>query len=97
MGAGENVQALVSRSLRSRVMVSCALCAVAEGEMRDGQLERALKTVQMVRKLIAEMALLVSEPNTISPNAIREAGEMLGELESRIATVEAGIGPGKSN
>ncbi|MGB7135024.1 MAG: hypothetical protein WBD46_07035 [Acidobacteriaceae bacterium] len=92
MGTSENVQALISRSLRSRVMVAYALCAVAEGEMRDGQLERALKTIQAVRKLIAEIAMLVSEPNTTAPNAIREAGEMLGELESRIASVEAAIG-----
>jgi uncharacterized membrane protein len=92
MGAGDDTQAMVSRSLRSRIMVAYALCAIAESEIQDGDLQRALKTTETVRKLIAEIALLVSDPNTISPSLIRETAEMLAELESRVVSVEAALG-----
>lgn len=92
MEAGEDAPGLVSRPLRSRVMVCYALCAVAESEIQDGNPERARKTIETVRKLIAEIAALVSEPSPISSSAIRDAGELLAELESRVASLEAGIG-----
>lgn len=97
MGADEDAQVLVSRSLRHRIMVSYALCAVAESEIRDGNPARALHTTQTVRNLMREIALLVSEPNTASPSAIREAAEMLAELEERIAGVEAVLGKENSD
>jgi hypothetical protein len=95
---GENVQAMVMGSLCHRIMVSHALCAIAESEIRDGDLGRAIKTMETVQDLIADVALLLSNPNGLSPGAIREAVELLGELDGQVASVEAAIadppGPG---
>jgi hypothetical protein len=88
-----DVQALVSRSLRNRVMVAYALCAMAEAEAHDGHLNRALQTVVAVRQLMAEIRILIGEPNTMSSSAVREAADLFAELETRIDAIEAAMGP----
>jgi hypothetical protein len=95
MGAEKNVQALVSQSLRSRIMVSFALCAVAESEIHGEEWERAVQTIATIRQLVSEINLLIIEPHPIPVSTIREAGELAAELESRIQAIEAAIGPRK--
>jgi len=89
----QDVQVLVSKSLRSRVMVAYALCAIAGDEAQDGHLNRALQTVSVVRQLMAEIRILVSEPNTLSSSAVQEAADLFAALESRSDAVEAAMGP----
>lgn len=90
---GQDVQALVSKSLRSRVMVAYALCAVAADEAQDGYLDRALQTAVEVRHLMAEIRILVGEPKTLSSSVVREAADLFAELEARIVAIEAAMGP----
>lgn len=92
MSTAQKVRLVVASSLRNRLMVCYALCAVAEGEIREGDRARALETARAIRSVMAEVALLVNGPNTLSPGAIRETAEMLAELESRIRGIEAAIG-----
>jgi hypothetical protein len=89
----QDVQALVSKSLRSRVMVTYALCAIAEDQAQHGNLKRALKTALTVRYLMAEIGILVREPVTPSSSAVREAADLFAELESRIDAIEGSMGP----
>lgn len=89
--SAENIQALASQSLRSRIMVSYALCAVAESEIHNGEIQRAEETVKRVRSLLAEALLLVSGTSVSSVSVIREAAEMLAELEDRLSKIEASI------
>lgn len=92
MSAAEKVRLLVASSVRNRIMVCYALCAVAEGEIHEGDLSRASQTTRAIRSVMAEVALLISDPNTISPGVMRETAELVAELESRILGIEAAIG-----
>ena len=94
MSSAENVQALVNQTLRNRIMVTYALCAVAEGEVYAGELQRTLRTVKAIRRLLAEINVLICGPSErVSPSSIREAGELLAELENRTQAIEASLGP----
>lgn len=74
-------------------MVSYALCAIAEDEVRNGNLKQALETVQALRKMIAGIALAVSDPTIGTPSVIRGASEMAAELDTRLQVIESTIGP----
>jgi hypothetical protein len=47
----------------------------------------------MGRQLMAEIRILVGEPNSLSPSAVQEAADLFAELESRSDAVEAAMGP----
>ena len=93
MTSADNVQALVGKSLRNRIMVTYALCAVAESQAHGGEAATTLNTLKAIRGLIGEINILMSEPNgRISASTIREAGELATELEARTQAIEAAIG-----
>ncbi len=77
MSSTESVQALIGRSLRTRIMVTYALCAVAESQAHAGETANTLNTLKAIRSMIGEINLLVSNPNgRIPASTIREAGEL---------------------
>ena len=93
MDSTENVHTLVAQSLRRRIMVTYALCAIAESDAQDGNWERAAQTVKAIRRLIAEINVLIFEPiDRIPAGTIHEAGELLAELENRTQSIEESIG-----
>jgi DNA helicase TIP49 (TBP-interacting protein) len=75
-------------------MATYALCAIAESEVYAGELDRTIITVRAIRRLIGEITVLISEPQGRIPiTTIREAGELLAEIEHRTQSIEATIGP----
>jgi site-specific recombinase XerC len=52
MSAAENAQTLVNRNVRSRIVVCYGLCAIAETEVRAGQVERAAGTASTATLLL---------------------------------------------
>jgi hypothetical protein len=74
-------------------MATYALCAIAESEVYAGQLEMCIRTVSAIRRLLAEVTVLISEPHPIPITTIREAGELLAELENRTQAIEASLEP----
>lgn len=96
MSTGENIQALISQTLRNRIMATYALCAVAESEVHAGELERACQTVKAIRRMLSDINILVCTPaDRPCSSAIHEAAEMLAELENRTQTIEQSIGPSR--
>jgi len=84
MGNTDNAKALINQTLRSRIMVTYALCAVAESEVHAGQLESSLQIVKTIRRMLSDINVLVSGPmDRLSLRTIHEAAEMLSELEIR--------------
>lgn len=77
----ENLLHLTERSIRSRVLVCYGLCAVADSEVKVGQLERATGTVHAIREVLAEINQLAVEPQNIPGGPIRDLKEMLDELD----------------
>lgn len=71
-------------------MTGYALCAIAKSHMRSGELERALKAIQAVRR-IADATVLLGESHQHS--AARETLNMLPNLEDRIQAVETALPP----
>ncbi len=93
MGSTESTQALINQSLRSRIMATYALCAVAEDEIHASQLERPLQTVKAIRRMLSDINVLVyGSPNRLCASTIHEAAEMLAELENRTQAIEVAIG-----
>jgi len=80
-------------SLKPRIMTGYALCAIAESQIRAGELERALKSIRAIREMVAEMTALLNEPHQHFHSAIREAKDTLADLETRIKAVEAALPP----
>jgi hypothetical protein len=78
-------------ALRSRIMRSHALCAVAESEIHSGHMERALRTVRSLRGLMAEIAPLIDQPHSAFDS--RDASDLLAELETRLRAIEGAIPP----
>jgi hypothetical protein len=94
MGSTENVQALINQALRGRIMATYALCAVAEGEVYAGQLERTVQTVKAIRRMLSDINVLVCGPSDrLCISTIHEAAEMLADLENRTQAIEQAIGP----
>lgn len=87
----ENILALVSKSLRHRLMLCRALCSIAETEVRDGESDRALQTMRSLRKRLAEVTVLISEPQPLPIRAASESAALLAELESRASALEAAL------
>lgn len=84
---------LAGSSLKTRIMTGFAVCAIAESHVRAGELERALKSIRVIREMIAEMTGLLDAPQQYSHSAIREARDTLVDLETRIQAVEAALPP----
>ena len=94
MGSSENVQAIINQSLRSRIMATYALCAVAEDEIHAGKSDRTLQTVKALRRMLSDINVLVCGPtDRLSLSVIHEAADMLAELENRTQAIEQAIGP----
>jgi hypothetical protein len=94
MGGAGNVQALINQTLRSRILATYALCAVAEDEINAGQFNKTLQTVKAIRRMISDINVLACGPiDRPSLSDINEAADMLAELENRIQTIEQTIGP----
>lgn len=93
MGSTENVQVLISQSLRSRFMATFALCAIAEDDVHTGRLERTIHTVKAIRRMLSDINVLVCGPDRLYAGTLHEAAEMLAELENRTQAIEQAIGP----
>jgi hypothetical protein len=93
MSSAESVRALVAKSLTNRIMVCYALCAIAEGELNDGDRDSTGQTLKAVRQLLVEITILVGGPEATSRNTIRGAIELLSELESLAQRIETAIRP----
>lgn len=94
MGSTENVQAQINQAVRSRIMATYALCAIAEDEVYAGQLERTVQTVKAIRRMLSDINVLVCGPrDRLCVSTIHEAAEMLAELENRTQAIEQAIGP----
>ena len=92
MDRTENVHTLVAQSLRSRIMVTYALCAIADSDVYGGNWERAGQTVKAIRRLIAEIDVLIFEQTgRIPASTIHEAGDLLAELENRTQSIEESL------
>ena len=92
MDSAEKVQCLLGVAMRSRIMISFAQCSVAERHLRTGREDDAVKTIGTIRDHIQQINVLLDGPQIPSSTAIREAAEMVAELETRFAKVEASIG-----
>jgi hypothetical protein len=94
MGSTENVLVLINQSLRSRIMATYALCAIAEDEINAGQLDRTLQMVKAIRRMLSDINVLVCGPTErLSLSVIHEAADMLAELENRTQAIEQAVGP----
>jgi hypothetical protein len=88
----ENPRMRLEASVKNRIMTGYALCALAESHLHEGERERASNTVAAIRKRMADVTLLLGGGNLMGAIAIREATELLADLEDRVAKVEAAIG-----
>lgn len=79
-----------AESLRRRIMVAHALCATAEAEIRRGRKELALQSVADIRRIVAEMSLLVSQPS-LAPGEARELSDLLATLQDRVHKTATGL------
>ena len=93
MGRTESAHALITQSLKSRIMATYALCAIAEDDLNAGQLGKTPQTVQAIRRLLSDINVLICEPDHLCASTIQEAAEMLAELENRTQAIEQAIGP----
>jgi ATP/maltotriose-dependent transcriptional regulator MalT len=89
MNVPVNMQRLLGQSLRSRVMSCHALCAIAESDVGAGQLDRAVKTVQSIRRLLGEISALTTEPDRISSTTALQLSGLLLERDGRTTKIEA--------
>ena len=79
--AAENIQALAEKTLRSRIMVCYGLCAIAESEVHAKQIARATGTVEAIRRILADINLLATDPLALSETPVRNLKEMLDDLD----------------
>ena len=76
-------------AIRSRIMTSHALCAIAESEVHAGEMKMATGTISNTRKLIREIDALIGTGMSVS--AAHELAELLRELDHRLRNIEAAI------
>jgi hypothetical protein len=76
-------------AIRSRVMVSHALCAIAESELHAGEMTMAAGTISSARILIQEINALVGPG--MSGGAADELAEFLRELDHRLRNIDTAI------
>ncbi len=74
--------------LHSRVTTAHTLCAVAETQGRKGDLEKARRTISVIRTLVREIGTLMDEPPQLSPDAVRELSGFFREVEHRMRNLE---------
>ncbi len=92
--AGDAVHTLVGKSLRSRAAVVAALCVAAEDEFESGQLLRAVETVRSMRKVLADITVLLDgDTSQIPVSDLRTATEALAGIEARVQKIEAAVSP----
>lgn len=81
----------IADAIRTRVMVSHALCAIAESETHAGETTKAQETVRAIRGIIRELGLDVEEQ--LPASAVRELIDFCYELEKGIGKIEAVMKP----
>jgi hypothetical protein len=85
---------LLGKSLRNRAMIANALCSMAEEEYHAGQEERAAETVQTIRHVLRDIwVILGGDVSAVPSNDLREASELLGDLDGRVTAIERAMGP----
>lgn len=87
MASRDETRAFLLESLRSRIKNSSELCSIAQGQIRAGEPDSALKNVVAVRRVMAEVVQLANSP--YSASALRQTSQLLAELESQLARLEA--------
>jgi hypothetical protein len=87
------INTLLDKTLISRVLIIYALCATAETEAHRGDFDRAVSTVEAVRRVIGEVRIITAEPYALSPGAARELREILDEVDAATTRVERTIPP----
>jgi len=90
--------AMIGNALRSRALMTNALCAVAEEEIYAGRLAGAEETVRSVRRLLADIDLLLSgDTPHLAPGTLSEVSDLLAGLNDRIGTLELRLAASRVN
>jgi hypothetical protein len=88
------VRNLVGKPLRSRAMISYALCVIAEEEMTAGRPVKALETISMVRRIVADISFQLDGDACAMPIAdVRGAEELLCEVDEQLSAIEILLSP----
>lgn len=75
-------------------MIANALCSMAEEEYHAGQEIRATETVRTIREVLKDIWVILSgDVFRCASNDLREASELLGDLDARITAFERAMGP----
>jgi len=85
MNSANDVQVLLERQ---RVLVSQALCTVAEAGLYMHKSRHAFETLRTIRRLIGEISVLTGETRRISSSALSKLAELLSKLETGLKQYE---------
>jgi hypothetical protein len=89
----DDVHTLAGRRLTTLAMLAVALCEIVEEQIHAGQQERALETMRSVRRIMADIDVQVCGDSAARPLAdVREAAEVLCDLDERLFTIASLLG-----
>jgi hypothetical protein len=90
----DDVRNLVGKPLRSRAMIAYALCVIAEEEMRAGRQMKALETISLIRRIVADISVQLDSDTSARPiSDVRGAQELMSGVDERLNAIEALLGP----
>ncbi|HEY1499233.1 MAG TPA: hypothetical protein VGF88_06630 [Acidobacteriaceae bacterium] len=88
MSPADNTQQLRGEALRARAMIANAVCAIAASEVHGGMLDRAIANLRVIYTIVEEINAHITAPNELTVSAARELGELIDDLQGRIAAIE---------
>jgi hypothetical protein len=84
---------LHGEAIRTQEMITQALCALAQTAPHDGTAVRATQALTSVQRIIDEIVVHISQPNTLSETAAQELKEFITDLQQKTRGIqtEAGV------
>jgi hypothetical protein len=85
----EMLENLREETLRTRIMVADALCAIAQSAAHGGMSDRAVENLVHVRHILAEVSVYANDVNRIPADAAEELLGFVRELHERAQEMES--------
>jgi hypothetical protein len=90
-GKPEMVEDLRAETVRTRVMVGHALCAIAGSAAQGGMVDRALQNLVTARHILEEVRVYASDGDGMPEEAVRELLGFVRELRQRAQEMEQAL------